>query len=155
MLFSKTEKPLKTILLSFTSPTLFLETVGQWPLVPTTNDACAPLLLGGYDCDFVDPPPDSLQCPVCLLPFRDPHLLSCCGHKGCASCIEQIKAADHPCPICQQPFTTLLDKQLQRRVLDLHVFCSKKGESCRWEGELRDLERHSRRDCEYVEVECI
>ena len=118
------------------------------------DDSCAPLVMGGYDCEFVDPPPDSLQCPVCLLPFRDPTLLSCCGHKGCAWCIGRIKATGHPCPICQQPFETMLEKQLQRKILDLRVFCSKKGEGCRWEGELRDLETHSRRDCVLVEEVC-
>ena len=118
------------------------------------NDGCAPLVMGGYDCDFVDPPPDSLQCPVCLLPFRDPALLSCCGHKGCASCIGRIKAAGHPCPLCQQPFDTMLDKQFQRKVLDLRVFCPAKEKGCDWKGELRDLEAHSRRDCGHVEEEC-
>ena len=122
--------------------------------VSANNDSCAPLHMGGYDSDFVDPPPDSLQCPVCLLPFRDPALLSCCGHKGCASCIGRIKAAGHPCPLCQQPFETMLDKLYQRKVLDLRVFCSKKGEGCPWEGELRNLERHSREDCDHVEEEC-
>ena len=122
--------------------------------VSAKNDSCAPLVMGGYDCDFVDPPPDSLQCPVCLLPFRDPNLLSCCGHKGCASCIGRIKAAGHPCPICQQPFETMLDKLNQRKVLDLRVFCSKKGEGCPWKGELRDLETHSRKACGHVEEEC-
>ena len=121
------------------------------------DDSCAPLRLvtGGYDCDFVEPPPDSLQCPVCLLTFRDPNLLSCCGHKGCASCIGRIKAAGHPCPICQQPFDTMLDKHFQRKVLDLRVFCSKMEEGCHWKGELRDLETHLRRDCDHVEEECL
>ena len=122
--------------------------------VSANNDSCASL--GGYDCDFVHPPPDSLQCPVCLLPFRDPNLLSCCGHKGCASCIGRIKAAGHPCPLCQQPFETMLDRQFQRKVLDLPVYCSKKREGCTWKGELRDLETHvhSRRDSVDVEAEC-
>ena len=55
--------------------------------VSSDSDSCAPLLMGGYDCDFVEPSPESLQCTVCLLPFRDPTIPSCCGHKGCASCL--------------------------------------------------------------------
>ena len=121
---------------------------------PRNNDGCAPLVPGGYDYDFVDSPPESLQCPVCLFPFRDPTLLSCCGHKGCASCIGRIKAAGHPCPMCQQPFDTMLEKQLQRKVMDLRVFCPKKREGCEWEGELRKLETHSQGDCAHVEHEC-
>ena len=122
--------------------------------VSPNSHACAPLITGGYDCHFVEPLSDSLQCPVCLLTFRDPHLLSCCGHKGCAKCIDRIKAAGQPCPLCQQPFTSLLDKQLQRKVMDLRVFCAKKEEGCQWEGELRHLEIHSQRDCDHVEKEC-
>ena len=117
-------------------------------------ESCAPLLIGGYDCDFVGSPPDNLKCPVCLLPFRDPSLLSCCGQKGCASCINQVKADGRPCPLCQQPFDTMLDKHFQREVLNLRVYCSKKREGCTWEGELRHLKAHSERDCKIVEKEC-
>ena len=123
--------------------------------VSPNSDACAPLITRGYDCHFVEPLSDSLQCPVCLLTFRDPHLLSCCGHKGCALCIDRIKAADQPCPLCQQPFTSLLDKQLQRKVMALRVFCSKKSAGCRWAGELRDLEAYSQRDCDHVRGEGV
>ena len=38
---------------------------------------------GGYDVDFIDPPPDSLQCPVCLSALKQPHILSCCGSHIC------------------------------------------------------------------------
>ena len=124
--------------------------------VSANNDArfSDSLVMGGYDCDFVDSPPDFVQCPVCFLPFRDPALFSCCGHRGCASCIGRIKAAGHTCPLCQQAFETMLDKQVKRKVLDLQVFCLKKEEGCPWERELRDLENHSRRNCAYVEEEC-
>ena len=122
--------------------------------VSSDRDTCAPLLTGGYDCDFVESPPESFQCTVCMLPFRDPTIPSCCGHKGCASCLGRIKVAGQPCPVCQQPFTTFLDKYFQRKVLDLRVYCSKKGDGCGWQGELRDLETHSRRDCGHVEEEC-
>ena len=39
---------------------------------------------GGYhDVDFIDQPPDSLQCPVCLSALKQPHILSCCGKHMC------------------------------------------------------------------------
>ena len=111
---------------------------------------------GGYECDFVDSVPESLSCVVCLLPFRDPHLVSCCGAKFCAPCINQlIKAAGQPCPACGiQEFTTLLDRGYQRKVLNLKVFCSRKNNDCRWVGELHDLDRHEKEECEWAEVEC-
>ena len=52
--------------------------------------SCAPLPQGGYDYEFVDSPPDTWECPVCLSTLRDPHLLSCCGVKICQSCIEGV-----------------------------------------------------------------
>ena len=109
---------------------------------------------GGYECNFVDPVPESLSCAVCLLPFRDPHLVSCCGTKFCAPCISQLKAAGQPCPVCVQEFTSLLDRGYQRKVLNLKVFCSRKNDGCQWEGELRHLDHHEREECGWAEVEC-
>ena len=116
--------------------------------------ACAPLDTGGFDCEFVDPIPESLCCPVCLLPFHDPHLLDCCGAKYCAECIGRVKASGQACPICKQQFNTMLDKNEQRKVLNLRVRCSKKNEGCDWEGELRRLNDHERETCEWVSLEC-
>ena len=57
--------------------------------------SCAPLPQGGYDYEFVDSPPDTWECPVCLITLRDPHLLSCCGVKICQSCIEGVCTPTH------------------------------------------------------------
>ena len=103
-------------------------------------------------CDFVDPVPESLSCAVCLLPFRDPHLVSCCGAKYCEPCICRVKAADQPCPLCKQDFESMLDKECQRQVLNLQVVCKKNG--CQWVGELRHLEQHQREECGWAVVEC-
>ena len=38
----------------------------------------------GYEDQlFLDLPPKSLQCPICLLVLREPYLLSCCGGHAC------------------------------------------------------------------------
>ena len=55
-----------------------------------SEPSCVPLPAGGYDCEFVDSPPDSLECPVCLLILKEPHLLSCCGVKICQSCVSGV-----------------------------------------------------------------
>ena len=110
---------------------------------------------GGYGTKFVDPVPESLSCPVCLLPFRDPHLVSCCGRKYCASCIDRVKTAQQPCPVCKQRFSTLLDRDFQRKVLNLKVFCSRHDEhGCQWVGELHHLDHHERDECGWAVVEC-
>ena len=39
---------------------------------------------GGYeDHLFLDLPPESPHCPVCLLVVREPHVLVCCGTPIC------------------------------------------------------------------------
>ena len=110
--------------------------------------------VGGYECEFVDSIPDSLSCPVCLLPFRDPHLLDCCGAKYCEVCIGRVKSSGKPCPLCKQQFNTMVDKNDQRKVLGLKVRCSMKKDGCEWEGELRHLDHHEREECAWALVEC-
>ena len=116
--------------------------------------ACAPLPVGGYECEFVGSIPDFLLCPICLLPFRDPHLLDCCGAKYCEVCIGRVKASGQPCPLCKQQFNTMVDKNDQRKVLGLKVRCSRKKDGCVWEGELRHLDHHEREECAWALVEC-
>ena len=117
-------------------------------------ERCAPLPVGGYECDFVDSIPESLSCPICLLAFRDPHILDCCGAKYCEPCIGRVKAAGQPCPLCKQQFTSLVDRNDQRRVLNLKVRCSRKKDGCEWTGELRHLSDHERDECACMLVEC-
>ena len=118
-------------------------------------ESCAPLPMAGYENEFVDSIPDTLSCPVCLLPFRDPHLVSCCGAKFCELCIGRVrKAAGQPCPLCKQEFNTMLDRSFQRKVLQLKVRCSKKTDGCQWVGELRHVVPHEREECGWAVVEC-
>ena len=35
--------------------------------------------IGGYECDFVEDPPDYLVCSICICPFKESHLVLCCG----------------------------------------------------------------------------
>ena len=59
--------------------------------------------------------PKSLECPVCLMTFRDPHVISCCGNEFCQVCIERVHRDGKPCPLCNEPnFTTMLHKKLVR-----------------------------------------
>ena len=116
---------------------------------------------GGYDYDFVTPPPKSLECSVCLLTLRDPHVISCCGHEFCQACIERVQRDGKPCPLCNEPsFTTFLHKKLVREVNALVVRCPQKELGCDWEGELGQVKKHldggvgmSER-CGYVLVTC-
>ena len=117
-------------------------------------ESCRPLPVAGFENEFVNSIPDTLSCPICLLPFRDPHLVSCCGAKFCEQCIGQVKDAGKPCPMCKQEFVSLLDRSYQRKVLELKVHCSKKKDGCQWVGELRHLVPHEREECGWAMVEC-
>ena len=58
------------------------------------------------------------------------------------------------CPLCKQQFTSLVDRNDQRRVLNLKVHCSRKKDGCEWTGELRHLSDHERDECACMLVEC-
>ena len=118
---------------------------------------------GGYNYEFVNPPPNYLECSICLLTLRDPHVISCCGNHFCHTCIGRIQGDPKPCPLCNEPnFTTLLHKGVKREVNALMIRCRRRHLGCDWEGELGQLEEHlhpgvgSRgKGCGYVIVECV
>ena len=118
---------------------------------------------GGYDYEFVNPPPNSLECSICLLTLRDPHVISCCGNHFCHTCIGRIQGDHKPCPLCNEPnFTTFLHKGVKREVNALMIRCRWRHLGCDWEGELGQLEEHlhpgagSRgKGCGYVIIECV
>ena len=120
------------------------------------GDQCAPLLAGGgYDCEFVDSIPDSLSCSVCLLAFRNPHLLDCCGIKLCEVCVVRIEAAGQPCPYCRSDnYKHIADPSIRRQVLGKQVYCERRNKGCEWVGELRHLEEHRIKECGWAMVQC-
>ena len=122
---------------------------------------------GGYPCDFVSPPPDVLpsECSVCLQILRQPHLISCCGHNYCKTCIEPVQKQKRPCPLCNEPkFTVLHNKGLERSLNELTVCCTHRTIGCEWTGELGKFEVHLNENpdsenqlvgCAHVTLECI
>ena len=110
--------------------------------------------------EFVEPLPNELQCPLalCLEFLKEPTLTSCCGHHFCRECIDRAIARSIVCPLCNnQAFQTLINKEKQRLVNALKVYCKWKSRGCEWVGELGRLEHHldvEEGDCGCVEVEC-
>ena len=98
--------------------------------------------------------PEALCCGVCTLPFREPHLLLCCGKKICESCIKRVRFQGKPCPYCNQAIRIVLDKELRSRVLDLVVYCSNRKDGCTWTGELRNIQDHISRSCQLEKQGC-
>ena len=122
---------------------------------------------GGYDCEFVNPPPDAIQaeCPICLQILKEPCVIDCrCGQKMCRECVERIKKEGKPCPLCNKTdFSFMRDYGLERYLKSCDVWCSKKKDGCEWRGKLKEYEQHLNESpapdnqldgCQFVEVEC-
>ena len=118
-----------------------------------------PRNFGGYEYQFLDPPSDGsdVLCKVCCLPSRDPYLSQCCGHTFCKSCIEGTKetlTVSNACPMCRnKEFPTVQNKQIDRTIRSLHVFCNNKSKGCNWQGEVNDIIKHLT-SCLYENVIC-
>ena len=101
-----------------------------------------------------------IECPVCLNIMTDPHLVSCCGHNFCGSCIERVKAGDGACPMCKEKnYQSFADKKCLRIINGLQVYCLNQKEGCQWKGELKSLSTHTNRgmregECLYEEAKC-
>ncbi|XP_011409018.2 PREDICTED: TNF receptor-associated factor 3-like, partial [Amphimedon queenslandica] len=101
-----------------------------------------------------------IECPVCLNILTDPHLVSCCGHNFCGSCIERVKASNGSCPMCKEKeYQTMADKKCSRIINGLEVYCSNRKEGCQWKGELKNMPIHLNKEkregeCQYEEVKC-
>ena len=124
---------------------------------------------GGYDCEFVEPPPPAFQteCPICLHILKEPCLISCkCGKKICRECVEPITKAKggRPCPFCNKSdFTYMRDHGLERSLKEFEVWCSNNVKGCDWRGKLGEYEQHLNQSpspesqltgCQFVKVEC-
>ena len=101
---------------------------------------------GGFECDFVEEPPDSFpqwECPVCLFAAREPHQATCCGYSFCKGCIGRVKRDNKSCPTCnEREFQTFHNKGLERSLYGFKVHCTNRADGCGWNGELRELENH-------------
>ena len=111
---------------------------------------------------FLEEPPKEIEieCPICLqVMLNDPHLVSCCGHHFCGTCIKRVKDSNGACPYCKEKeYQTMPDKGHLRIINGLKVNCTNKG--CAWKGEFKDLPVHLNKgkregQCQYEEVTCV
>ena len=123
-------------------------------IATTLNDG------GGYKYQFVDTPLDIFVCKICQNLSREPHLSECCGHIFCKSCLEAAKRSTtitKACPICRdEEFVTFHNRQADRAIRSLHVFCTNKENGCKWQGEVNDIINHlgNSDDCQFEDVPC-
>ena len=132
-----------------------------------TPPMAPPIRQVGYECEFVDPPPEAFQtkCTICLNILCDPHETDCCGNNFCRTCIERVQEERTPsCPMCKkQPVIVHPNKGLKRSLKKLPVRCTHQQCGCDWVGELGELDRHLNSiptpgylltGCEYNKVDC-
>jgi len=57
---------------------------------------------------------------------------------------------------CSNDFKTFLNKQNERAIKNLHVFCTNKDKGCGWQGEVNDITSHLKNSdgCQFEEVKC-
>ena len=99
---------------------------------------------------------DDTECPICLqVMLNDPHLVSCCGHHFCGTCIKRVKASNGACPYCKEKeYQTI---PVVRTLNGLKVNCTNKD--CEWKGDLKDLPVHLNKgkregQCQYEVATC-
>lgn len=68
---------------------------------------------GGYDCKWVETPPDELKCQICTVVARDPqqHGNGGCGKVFCLTCITEYRKKNSTCPNCRNKLTTFKDER--------------------------------------------
>ena len=120
---------------------------------------------GGYDeYEFVDTPPYRLLCIICQLPSRKPYLTACCGSTICEACLEKTQGStpdSEPitCPFCRSKnYEAIYNKQIEREIKSLFIYCTNKEKGCPWKGELNDIENRQHFEkgsvCQFEEEEC-
>ena len=116
---------------------------------------------GGYDYEFVQTPSDTLICQICHCPSKEPHLSVCCGHTFCKSCLKAAKEVmfgANACPMCRNvQFVTFPNKQTDRIIRSLRVYCCNKKRGCKWQGEVNAMTSHLNNrggGCQFQEVNC-
>ena len=122
------------------------------------------IAIGGYDYDFVNKVSERLTCQICAKPFRDPHLVVCCGKHYCGSCLtdwfrKHSGSSRESCPHCRakgKKFSHVIHKGLKSEVGELKIYCPKRDKGCKWVGQLGNLEGHrtSENGCDYERIPC-
>ena len=61
------------------------------------------------------------------------------------------------CPVCRgKGFVTYPQKEADREIRALYIYCTNKGRGCEWQGELNDINNHlgNSNGCKFEEVKC-
>lgn len=104
------------------------------------------------------PTDSTLNCPICLSLFKDPHLTNCCGSHFCQICIERVSnSPEQACPVCRsEEFNIFPNLEKKREVLLKEVYCINQSHGCPWTGSLGQLyDKHLQNECQFVMKACL
>ena len=91
----------------------------------------------------MEEPSQDFYCPVTFGLLLQPHLTSCCGQNLSAEAVNRLQREKKTCPLCREPkWSTELNKEFEREVQKLRVFCPHVDRGCKWEGQVKMFDRH-------------
>ena len=118
---------------------------------PTKRKLDEIFAFGGYDCSFLEEPPDDVICLICTTAARTPQQMDCCGKLYCLSCLTESRQYSNKCPNCRKDGRSFPDRRSERQIKALKVSCQNNG--CEWKGQLREIDNHGDK-CEFMIVGC-
>ena len=74
--------------------------------------------------------------------------MDCCSDHFCKACLDEIlneewkESKPTPCPLCNQEFTSMPDRDLERELNQKKVCCTHKKIGCEWVGQLSEFDSH-------------
>ena len=109
------------------------------PVAPSTSSISSQK----EDYKFVEEPSRDFFCPVTMGLLLQPQLTSCCGKHLSQEVANRMLRENSKCPLCKAHcWSATWDKNFQRNVKSLLVFCCNKESGCSWTGELSALDYH-------------
>ena len=87
------------------------------------------------------------MCKICQSPCREAQLTECCGHVFCKCCLSKLRSSatvSQACPTCrEEPFNAFAQREADREIKALKVYCPNKKDGCGWTGELVSIVKHN------------
>ena len=93
----------------------------------------------------MEEPSQDFYCPVTFGLLLQPHCTSCCRQNLSVEAVNRLQREKTKCPLCREPKWSIeLNKEFEREVQRLRVFCPHVDRGCKWEGQLKMFDRHVR-----------
>ena len=110
----------------------------------------------GKEFTFVKEPETWYACIICQELAAVPLQTTCCAQTLCRNCTDTCRKRQMGnCPHCRKDhWETSKDARLTRLIGDLEVLCHNHLKGCQWHGELRDMQDHLDKKCDFELICC-